>query len=210
MRPQKLLIVVGSIVLFTGALAAVSCGPIGANLPPKNDGVPIVDANFTGMAPATQPRKSQSDDSKPAPKRVAAAKDAGKQPVAVPQGPLTVAEATRLGRGTVGRRVKWWGQWTNSQSETVKGKKGAVHVFNSPDANGDYTFQFPFMAEDTNPLDSVPRGMDVRAHFDAKWGPARIVIVTGTIAKVERLIMIGQGTRDNVPVLTDIAISLDF
>ena len=122
----------------------------------------------------------------------------------------TCADATKLGEACVGRRVTWYGQWTNSTSATVKGKKGAMHVFNTVGPDGDYSFAFPFIAEDTNPLQTVPRGQDVRAHFDAKWGPSRVVTVTGTIARVEKLIMIGQGTRDRVPVLADITITINY
>lgn len=39
---------------------------------------------------------------------------------------------------------------------------------------------------------------------------ARIAVINGTIARLKRLITLGEGTRDNVPVLTDIMISLDF
>lgn len=216
MSRQKLGIAVGCVVIVACALAAVSCGPIGANPPPKDDGIPVVDVNFTGMAPGTQAKKPRSDDAKPVANdaarnaKSAAAKNSGNQPSYAPRGPLTCADATRMGRNSVGQRVRWHGMWTNSDGETVKGKRGAVHVFNTPDFNGDYTFAFPFMAEDTNPLERVLPGQNVGAHFDAKWGPSRIVIVSGTIARVTRLIVIGSGTRDNVPVLTDITISLDY
>jgi hypothetical protein len=45
--------------------------------------------------------------------------------------------------------------------------------------------------------------------FDRKWGPSHIVTVTGTISRVETLIFIGRGTRYNVPVLTDIKITIN-
>src|SRR5579864_295480 len=116
--------------------------------------------------------------------------------------PLTCMEATKLGTDSVGKRVTWVGKWTHSQSSG----KGSKHTFDTQGPDGDFTFDYPFEAEDPKPLDRGQSGENVRERLDRTWGTARVVTVTGTISRVETLIFIGRGTRHDVPVLSDIQI----
>jgi hypothetical protein len=123
--------------------------------------------------------------------------------------PITCAEATKQGSECVGQRVTWVAKWTLSQSAPVDRQKGAQHIFYTQGPNGDYTFDYPFVAEDPKPLELSKKGEDIRADHARKWGPTGIVTVTGTITSVRTLILIGQGTRYNVPVLSDIKITIN-
>ena len=96
-----------------------------------------------------------------------------------------------------------------SQSATVGRKQGSKHLFDTDGSQGVFSFDYPFVAEDPNPLQSVGKGQNVKEVFDQRWGSTRIVTVTGTIVRVEKLTVIGQGTRNNVPVLTDITITIN-
>jgi hypothetical protein len=209
---QKLAIVGGCLVLFAGAFAAAFLFiPSRSKSAPPNDGLAVVDADFKGVPPATQPDGPNLDanDTGRSSMNARTAKDGPKKPKDGPKKPYTCADATKSGNDCVSRRVTWVGEWTHSQSAMVNRKMGASHIFNTVGPAGAFSFDYPFIAEDPHPLPSVPRGMNMHDHFNAKWGPTRIVTVTGTIARVERLIMIGKGTRDDVPVLTDITITIN-
>ena len=121
--------------------------------------------------------------------------------------PLTCAEATKLGESAVGQQVSWTGKWIHTKSTRRGPKGGTDHVFETRGPKGDFTFDFPFVAEDTKGWEPVPKGTDLIEHHKKLWGPNNIVTVTGTIKRVETLIFINRGERYNVPVLTDITIS---
>jgi hypothetical protein len=174
------------------AADAPAAGPV------KLDGEPAENAPGNADKPAgddPQPKlEATKNNSMPA-----------KRAAPPPKKPLTCMEATKLGADSVGRRVTWIGQWTHSQS---KGK-GEKHIFYTQGPGGEFSFDYPFEAEDPKPLDHAQNGENVKEYFDSKWGPSRIVTVTGTINRVETLIFIGRGTRYSVPVLTDIQIKIN-
>jgi hypothetical protein len=122
---------------------------------------------------------------------------------------LTCIEATKQGVDCVGERVTWVGKWKSSQSATVENQKGSQHFFYTQSPQGGFTFDYPFIAEEPKPLELAKRPQDILPLRDKKWGPSLIVTVTGTISQVKTLIYIGEGTRYNVPVLTDIKITIN-
>src|SRR5262249_57714322 len=99
--------------------------------------------------------------------------------------------------------------WKSSQGATVEKQKGSEHFFYTQTPDGGFSFDYPFIAEDPKPLDSPKQAGGIREYFDRKWGPSRIVTVTGTISQLKTLIYIGEGTHYNVPVLTDIKITIN-
>jgi len=52
-------------------------------------------------------------------------------------------------------------------------------------------------------------GRNITEAHNKRWGPTRVVTVTGTISRVVELMFIGRETRNDVPVLTDIQITID-
>jgi hypothetical protein len=211
MALKNLVIGMCCLVLFGGAFGAGfvflkdksrKAADLPAAGPAELDGKPAETVSRDVVKPA-------SDDPQPKPETAknssTPSKRAAPQPKEAPKKPLTCVEATKLGPDCVGRRVTWVGQWTHSQSSG----KGSKHIFNSQSPTGQFSFDCPFEAEDPKPLDRGQKGENVAEYFDKKWGPSRIVTVTGTISRVETLIFIGRGTRYNVPVLTDIKITIN-
>jgi hypothetical protein len=220
MSPQKIGIVVGCVAAFAGVWAgAFYFIRSDANSAPK-DSVPFV-ANTDSSPPAStnksevttpvpgENKEIPDDSDRPSKKSQESVKDTSPKRKARQPRPLTCLEATKMGRDCIGERVTWVGKWTNSQSAAVGRGNGSKHLFNSQGAQGNFSFDYPFVAEDPKPLPTIGKGQDIRAAFDQRWGPSRIVKVSGTITNVETLTVIGQGTRYNVPVLTDITITIN-
>ena len=202
MEPPKFGIVVLFVVLLAGSFGA-GYGFLQSNpndsperaapraaVPAKAEPAPAL----VKEEPAEQPKPKPIEKprtARPAPRRVD------------PPAPLTAAEATRMGKSCVGQRVTWVGKWTHSQSS---GTNGSKHIFETQGSEGSFSFDFPFVTVDAKPLEKLAKGQNVSEHFDELWGPTRVVTVTGTIAGLEKVIFIGRGTREQVPVLTNITI----
>jgi hypothetical protein len=208
---KNLIIGVCCLVLFGGAFAA---GFVFLNHKSRNaaDLPAAGPADLDGKLAENVSRdvvKPTGDDPQPKPETAknspALAKRPTQPPKEPPKKPLTCVEATKLGADSVGKRVTWVGQWTHSQS---KGK-GEKHIFYTQGPSGEFSFDYPFEAEDPTPRDPGRNGESLTSFLDRKWGPSHIVTVTGTISRVETLIFIGRGTRYSVPVLTDIKITIN-
>ena len=211
MALKHLVIGVCCLVLFGGAFAAGfvflhpksrTAADLPAVGPVQLDGEPANKASDDVAKPAgsdPQPKPESAKNSSTPTRR------ATQPPKEAPKKPLTCVEATKLGADSVGKRVTWVGRWTASQS---KGK-GEKHIFYTQGLSGEFSFDYPFEAEDPTPRDPGRNGESMTSFFDRKWGPSHIVTVTGTISRVETLIFIGRGTRYNVPVLTDIKITIN-
>jgi len=215
----KLAITAGCVLLFAAAFAA------GFVFLKSKSGSP---ASLETTAPVSsgdlvEGNKSENSDEKPAddslPKSKSAADsgpgDRKTSKAARPNNKdkakktLTCIEATKQGVDCVGERVTWVGKWKSSQSATVERQKGSQHFFYTQTPDGGFTFDYPFIAEEPKPLELAKRPQDIRPLHEMKWGPSRVVTVTGTISQVKTLIYIGEGTHYNVPVLTDIKITIN-
>jgi hypothetical protein len=188
-----------------------------ARPPESSDGGQAIGA---GEGKAEQEARDQ--DPKEAPKK--------KTADAKPRKPLTRAEVANEGSFYVGERVTWVAEWKLTQSTLIAKKEGTQHVFDGQGPQGEFSFDFPFIAEEPTPVKQSPgrnviqelvkRVMEER-HKDsqAKRPKGRqdpkehaksiaiIVTVTGTINRLDTLIMLDRGTRHDVPVLTDITIT---
>jgi hypothetical protein len=154
---------------------------------------------------------------------------AKKLPAAVkPVPPLTRAAVGQLGDRYLGRRVTWVAQRAITQSAKIGSKDGTQHILKGQDTNGEFTLALAILAEEPKPFQSkfkkrtpeeMRRDLEEFQKFkkdtgltgrDAVLAHGKLkidtVTVTGTIARTETLIVIGQGTHHDVPVLTDIVI----
>jgi hypothetical protein len=149
-------------------------------------------------------------------------------PAPGPEEPLTRADLARRGGG-VGRRVTWVGERMASQSARVGKQEGTRHVFKGQGPRGEFTFDLPFIAEEPTPLkrvnrqrtkEELRRDLEEFVRFKQQTGlkgreavqaharlHADVVTVTGTITRLDTLIMLGQGTRYDVPVLADVTLT---
>jgi hypothetical protein len=196
---QKLVLVLVFVALLAGSFVAgqffLPTGPEAAS------------ERMTPRAASTEkvvPETTTKDDTASAP--VAAEQTPSSESTS--REPLTCAEASRIGDRCIGERVTWVGKWIHSQSARVGHEKGSQHIFNTQGPQGDYSFDCPFIAEDPNPLERAAKGQNVKERHDKRWGSTRIVTVTGTIARLETLVFIGKGTRHDVPVLSNITITI--
>jgi hypothetical protein len=145
-----------------------------------------------------------------------------------PEKPLTRAQVAELGSDCIGRRVSWVAVKWSSQSTKIGGQEGTQHIFRTQDAQGEFTFDLPFIAEEAKPLkldmrqrtkEEMRRDLEERREFQKKTGlkgreaaqahaklKMKIVTVTGTISRLDTLIFT-YGTRYQVPVLTNFTIT---
>jgi hypothetical protein len=194
-------------------------------------------------APAPQPqvdRRAEGDDEKKSEQAAAARRDpepgpAPTQPEAKPspsapepEKPLTRAQVAELGGDCIGRRVSWVAVKWLSQSTKIGKQEGTQHIFRTQDAQGEFTFDLPFIAEEPKPLkldmrqrtkEELHRDLEEYKKFQKKTGlkgrqlveayakyQMKIVTVTGTISRLDTLICT-YGTRYKVPVLTNFTIT---
>jgi hypothetical protein len=211
MAMKNLLIGVCCLVMFGGAFAAGfvylnaksrTAADLPSSGPVQLDGASADNASGDATKPAGD---NPQPNLEPAKTYSAPAKRPAKPPKETPKKPLTCVEATKLGADSVGKRVTWVGKWTHSQSSG----NGEKHTFDTQGPSGEFSFDYPFEAEDPRPRDQGRNGESITSYFDRKWGPSRVVTLTGTISRVETLIFIGRGTRYSVPVLTDIKITIN-
>jgi len=208
---QKLAVAVGCAVLFGGSFAAAfvllksKSGP-GSGTASAG----VVKSDDSSAAPNVSDSVTNSVDDEVVPTEVKGNSRVSKSAPQPPKNtkPFTCADATKQGRDCIGQRVAWTGKWHLSQSATIDRQKGAQHIFYSPGSNGVFSFEYPFIAEEPKPLELAKKGESIRENHARKWGPTGIVTVTGTIARIDTLILIGEGTRYNVPVLTDVKITI--
>ncbi len=205
---QKLGVVFFFVVLLAGSFGAgyrflqPTPDPVAADITPR----PAA-RNDLEPAPKEEPKEQAQEPVKEQPKQKLLVKTTvERRPASRPEVPipLSAAEVARFGAGCVGARVTWIGKWIHSQSS---GKaSNAQHIFESAGGGGDFSFDFPFIVADSKPLDRPVKGSNIKEFHDRRWGPTRIVTVTGTIDRLEKLIFIGRGTREQVPVLTEVMI----
>jgi hypothetical protein len=186
--------------------------------PSKSDSIGKAMGDDEGKAE----QESRDQDPKEAPKK--------KPADAKPRKPLTRAEVSNEGSFYVGERVTWVAQWKLTHSTLIDKKEGTQYIFDGQGPQGEFTFDFPFIAEEPTPMkqssgerviqDLVKRVLEEhrksapskrpKGRQDAKQDEkslAIIVTVTGTIARLDTLIMLDRGTRYDVPVLTGITIT---
>lgn len=215
---QKLGIATGCVVVFAGVFASsFLLLQTGSNTATQQGATPPlarVDPTPPAAPSADLPAKPAPDNRKPLSNntnRASSSRPATDgsdipEPQDDPTKPLTCKEATKLGEGCIGRSVTWRGKWTHSKDTTIGQQKGSEHLFNTPGPKGDFSFDYPFLVEEPTPLSAVVKGQNVKARVDQKWGPTRVVTVTGTISRVVTLVT-EDGLRYKVPVLTDAAIN---
>jgi hypothetical protein len=216
---QRLGIAIGCVVVFAGVFASsfllLQTRSNTATQEGETSPLARVDPKLPAAPSADLPAQPPPDNRKPIPNNTnrhsnnspATDGDDIPEPQDDPAKPLTCKEATRLGDGCIGRRVTWRGKWTHSQNATVGQQKGSEHVFNTPGPKGEFSFDYPFVVEEPTPLPAVVKGQNVRTPVDQKWGPTRVVTVTGTISRVVTLTVGGEGFHFKVPVLTDVTIN---
>lgn len=167
---------------------------------PEVEAPPISPPETTVPATAPVPPKAVTETKLPEEKRPA--------PTELPRKPLTPAEASRLGEECIGQRVTWTGKWISTQSAPVGRQKGTQHIFETPGDSGAFSFDHPFIAEDPTPWQPAVKGENLTERKQRRWGATGVVTVTGTVDRLTRLMFIGRGTREQVPVLTDIKITI--
>jgi hypothetical protein len=188
-----------------------------ARSPRSNDG-----DQAKGADEGKAEQESRDQEPKKAPKK--------KPADAIARKPLTRAEVSNEGSFYVGERVAWVGEWKLTHSTLINKKEGTQYIFDGQGPLGEFSFDFPFIAEEPTPMkqsagervirDLVQRQIDEHhKNFASKQPKSRqdakehakniaiIVTVTGTITRLDTLIMLGRGTRYDVPVLTDVTIT---
>jgi hypothetical protein len=188
-----------------------------ARSPKSNDGHQAMGAD-EGKAE----QESRDQDPKEAPKK--------KPADAKPRKPLTRAEVSNEGSFYIGERVTWVAEWKLTHSTLINKKEGTQYIFDGQGPQGEFSFDFPFIAEEPTSMkqspgerviqDVVKRVLEEhlksvaskrpKGRQDAKQDDkslAIIVTVTGTITRLDTLIMLDRGTRYDVPVLTGITIT---
>ncbi|MFL5241768.1 MAG: hypothetical protein ACJ8FY_06645 [Gemmataceae bacterium] len=123
--------------------------------------------------------------------------------------PFTCADAYREGRECIGRRVTWAGKRRLSQSARIDKKEGTQHIFYTQGPKGEFSFDFPFIAEDSKAMGPILSPKEMKEQRKKQWGSTGVVTVTGTISRLDTLMMIGTGTRYDVPVLRNITIKIN-
>lgn len=230
MSPQRLLIPALGLTFVAGSFAA---GFIYFRSPPKPDGVRTVtelppatvgeqasdddeDNDAAKPSSATDQRpKNSTAKSKPSAKSKPRLKN-----------PLTRADAARLGEDCIGERVTWTGERATTQSARVEQIDGTQHIIKAQLPNGEYSFNLVFIVEEPIPFErkvlrprtkeELHQDLEKFLRFQKSTGlkganavkeygklKADTVTVTGTISRLTTLFLIGEGTFQNVPVLTD-------
>ncbi|HEV3261515.1 MAG TPA: hypothetical protein VG013_31985 [Gemmataceae bacterium] len=228
MGHRRLGIAIGFVAVLAGSFAATF--PFlrsGASAEPKAATPRPASREDCRLAGATKTETTM----KPPEERRQVPEKAVRIPLEEPRKPVTCAEATRLGKDCIGQRVTWVGKWIHSESAQYDQTKGSWHIFETRAGPQDrFSSDYPFVAEDPNPLAPRPKGpnprelrqnprelarrlqelgQNLKESHKKRWGSTHVVTVTGTISRVVELIFIGRETRYDVPVLTDIKIAID-
>jgi hypothetical protein len=227
MGPQKLLPALLCVALLAGSFAAgFAFLHSSTRADPNEETARPSKSDSIGKAMGDDEGKAEQESRDQDPKEVPKKKPAD----AKPRKPLTRAEVSNEGSFYVGERVVWVAQWTLTHSTLINQKEGTQYIFNGQGPDGEFTFDFPIIGEEPTPIkqspnerviqDLVRRVLDEhrksapskrpRGRQDAKQDDkslAIIVTVTGTISRVDTLIMLDKGTRYDVPVLTGISIT---
>jgi hypothetical protein len=232
MKSQGLLLAIFFLALVGGSFATgfafmqAQPGPAPddktAPLPQSGPGLPSPGSNVAKIDHETAPGRQGDPAATPKQLQPALLK-------AQPPKQLTRAEVAEHGDLYLGRRVAWVAQRILSQSTLIGGKEGTQHILKGQDPRGEFSFDLPIIAEEPNPLklnfhsrtkEEMQRDLNEFLKFKKESGLkgrqaaeqyskrlADIVTVTGTIARTDTLILLGEGTRYDVPVLTDIVIT---
>lgn len=200
---------------FVGAFAFLGNRKADSNEPVA---VPVP----ASTAPTVQPEmKSDGED------KVALAPP---EPAKQPERPITRADAS--GRGCIGRQVTWVCRCQVSQSEGGH----TQHIFFAEEPKGVFSFDNVFIAEEPEPYRTSPGWQvlqdatkryreDAHRRFEElqrskqkrpkgkaqeeaeEYWRRHPITVTGTIRRLDTLLLLGHGRQTDVPVLKNITIT---